>query len=80
MAQVSTSPLVNIPLEITIIDQIGSNGKNRVCGLWDDIKGNELISPVIVAMVDALLTTNEDLYLYADIVLGGEQIFVCQIV
>lgn len=78
-------PLANIPLEIVIIDQHAAdktNNKVKLTGLWPDIKDNLAIaySPVIVAMIDALLALNEDLYLYVDMVIGAHQIYISQIV
>lgn len=81
----TTSPLAAIPLEIIIIDQHAKDkttNTTKIVGLWADIKSNDAIaySPVIIAMIDALLALNEDLYLYADIVIGAHQIYVSQIV
>lgn len=76
----SSSPLFNIPLEIVITDQIGTNGKQKIEGLWRDIRDNAAISPVIVSMIDTLINNGEDLYLFVDMVLGGEHVYISQIV
>jgi hypothetical protein len=74
-------PLATTPLEIIIIDQHGEpNNKIKLIGLWDDLKTNPAVSPVIVGMMDAFFALNEDLYLYVDIVIGAHQYYVCQIV
>jgi hypothetical protein len=75
------SPLAHIPLEVSILNSIAyADAKVKIVGLWADIRTNRAISPAIVAMVDALIATNEDFYLFADIALGSEHYYVCQIV
>lgn len=80
MALNTNSPLYLIPLEIGITDQLAGTGKQVLTGYWRELRTNPLIPAIVVTMIDALINSGEDLYLFVDMVLGGDHITVSQIV